>query len=649
MDTAEVTPTIDDSGQRRPPWAPLLRVEVRYILDLLVLSGAYLAALLLRFDSFDQIPKGHLGQLPLVVLIQLSTLWIGGIYNFLWRFIGLAELRTFLQSAALSTFTLLALRLGLPESLQVFRVPISVIVFDAVLAYGGLLAIRIVRRMVYERFEQNLATEEAEPTRPRKRVLLVGAGRAGVMAARELRAQPNGGGFEIVGFLDDAPRKQNTIIHGVQVMGTTRDLARLVEEQSIEEVLLTMVRVSGSKIRNLHQECLDLGIEARIMPGLWEILQGRRDVSRFRKVRIEDVLGREEIRLDDNDLIELVRDRRVLVTGAGGSIGRELARQALLLGPERLILVDRAEPCLFQAACQLESLARGADREGSVKALVADIADEARMRSILWEERPQLILHAAAHKHVPLMETSPTEAVKNNALGTHRLGDLAGQLGVERFVLISTDKAVRPTSIMGASKRLAELFVLDLDRRYDTRYLAVRFGNVLGSTGSVVPIFQEQIERGGPVTVTDPDMVRFFMTIPEASRLVLHAASMGEGGELFVLDMGTPVKIYDLAKDMIRLAGLEPERDVKIDFIGTRPGEKLYEELELGDENLSKTRHPKIFVGRLQAPEPEVLRTTREDLERCCVEGEAEPLRLLLSQLLPEATLDLPSPATTES
>lgn len=639
------------AARRRPSWAPLLRAEVRYLLDLLVLSAAFFGALWLRFE---ELRIDYLIQLPLVVLVQMLTLWLGGTYNFLWRFIGLAELRTFVQSAVASTLGLLALRLGLPDSLQDFRVPLSVILFDAVLAYGGLLGIRVMRRVIYERFEQHLARDE-QPSRQRKRVLLVGAGRAGVMAVRELGGQPRGASLEMVGFLDDDPRKLGSVIQGLKVLGTTEQLTELVQEQGIDEVLITMVRVSGETIQRIHESCRKEKIEVRIMPGLWEILEGRKHVSRFREVKIEDVLGRDEIELDESGLEELLTGKRVMVTGAGGSIGGELARQVLMHDPARLLLVDRAEPVLFQIHCDLleiwKSRDEGADDPDAPAAnpllpLVADIGDPARMRSILWQERPEVILHAAAHKHVPLMEDCPGEAVKNNALATHRLGRLAGELGVERFVLISTDKAVRPTSIMGASKRLAELFVLDLDRRYDTRYLAVRFGNVLGSTGSVVPLFQKQIDRGGPVSVTHRDMVRYFMTIPEASRLVLNAAAMGQGGELFVLDMGSPVKILDLARSMIRLAGLEPEVDIPIVFVGMRPGEKLREELELGNESLESTHHPKIFVGRLHAPDSETLAEARHELEDCCHDDRPVRLRALLGRLVPEATLPEDAPTT---
>lgn len=632
-------PSIDDRSV--PFWFRHLRREVQFFMDLSVLVIAFLLAWVLRFE---RLPVDALLRLPLVVLVQLAAMRACGIYSFIWRYIGLSELKSFFK-AALSSFAIasaimLALRLGLPDSFHLLRVPISVVVLDTVLAFGGLLTLRIVRRMLYERFEQQLHPDSVPYGRRQtkgKRVLLVGAGRAGMMAARELTGQAMArDGGEILGFLDDDPRKQGSVIQGLKVLGPTRELPQWVEELNIERVLLTMVKVDGEKVRHLLNICRRLGVEVRIMPGLFEILEGRLNVSRFREVRIEDLLRREPVRLDDEDLAAFFRGKRIMVTGAGGSIGAELARQVARFDPERLFLVERAEPALFEVHREILSLWHDLD----VQPLLADVSDRQRMRSLLWQERPQVILHAAAHKHVPMMEANPGEALKNNSLATYHLGQLAGELGVERFVLVSTDKAVNPTSIMGSSKRLAELLIQELDRQFETRYLAVRFGNVLGSTGSVIPIFRQQIDRGGPITVTHPDMVRYFMTIPEAAQLVLHSASMGEGGEIFVLDMGEPVKILDLAKDMIHLANLRLDKDIKIEIIGTRPGEKLYEELEQEEERLTKTRHPKIFIGNLQAPENQAISDALPELERLAHGDDPIALRHCLATLLPESQLE---------
>lgn len=629
-----------DSDDRSVPfWFRHLRREVQFFMDITILVAAFLLAWWVRFNDLS---SDALLRLPLVVLVQLATMRACGIYSFIWRYIGIAELKSFFKAAMVSMATasliMLGLRFGLPDSFHSQRVPITVVVLDTFLAFGGLLAIRIVRRILYERFERQLHPDGSTYGRRRakgKRVLLVGAGRAGMMAARELNSQAMGSDGEILGFLDDDQRKQGSVIQGLKVLGPTSELPRWVEELDIERVLLTMVRVDGETVRHLLNVCRRLGVEVRIMPGLFEILEGRINVSRFREVRIEDLLRRDPVQLDDEELLGFFGGKRVMVTGAGGSIGAELARQMARLGPEKLILVERAEPALFEVHREI----LGLWEDLPVQPLLADVSDQVRMRSILWEHQPHIVLHAAAHKHVPMMEANPGEAVKNNSLATYRLGRLAGELGVERFVLVSTDKAVRPTSIMGSSKRLAELLIQELDREFDSRFVAVRFGNVLGSTGSVIPIFRQQIDRGGPVTVTHPDMVRYFMTIPEAAQLVLHTASMAQGGEIFILDMGEPVKILDLAKDMIHLANLRLDEDIKIEIIGTRPGEKLYEELEQGEEKLTKTRHPKIFIGQLHGPADQAISECLEELERLADGGDGEALRAYLRRLIPEAQL----------
>jgi FlaA1/EpsC-like NDP-sugar epimerase len=350
-------------------------------------------------------------------------------------------------------------------------------------------------------------------------------------------------------------------------------------------------------------------------------------------VQIEDLLGREPVRLDEVDMSRFLESKTIMVTGAGGSIGSELARQAARFQPARVLLVERAEFALFNIDRELREAWPGL----GIVALVADAGDEQRMRFIFNAYRPQVILHAAAHKHVPMMEHNTTEALKNNVLATSLLGELAGRTGAEAFVLISTDKAVRPSSVMGASKRMAELVVQDLNRRHRTRYVAVRFGNVIGSAGSVIPIFREQIRKGGPVTVTHPDMVRYFMTIPEAAQLVLQAGAMGEGGEIFILDMGQPVRILDLAKDTIVLSGFKPFEDIDIVFTGVRAGEKLFEELEITEECMTRTRHPKIFIGKIAAyPEEKVRRALRQ-LAIYSDDGNEARLRAYLNELLPEA------------
>jgi FlaA1/EpsC-like NDP-sugar epimerase len=412
-------------------------------------------------------------------------------------------------------------------------------------------------------------------------------------------------------------------------------MPRLVRTLGIDHVVITIAAASRNEIRRIVTLCEQIPIKVQIIPGLYEILQGNVEVSRVRDLQIEDLLGREPVRLDEHAMSEFLAGKVVMVTGAGGSIGSELARQIARFRPSRLLLVERGEFGLFNIDRDL----RERWPRISIIPIVSDVSDEVRVRAIFETHRPQVVLHAAAHKHVPLMEQNGSEAVKNNVLATKTIGQIAGECRVEAFVMISTDKAVRPTSMMGAAKRVAELVVQDLDRRFATRYVAVRFGNVIGSTGSVIPIFREQIRKGGPVTVTHPDMVRYFMTIPEAAQLVLQAGAMGEGGEIFVLDMGQPVKIIDLAKDTIALSGLKPFEDIDIVFTGIRPGEKLFEELEVTDECLTKTRHPKIYIGKIASYPEEIVRSALERLNFLAANQREDELRDFLGELLPESQL----------
>ena len=443
--------------------------------------------------------------------------------------------------------------------------------------------------------------------------------------------------LEIKGFVDDDLTKIGSVIQGVKVLGTTENLPRLAREHQVDHVVISMAQAPRQSFRRILDICRSIPVKVQVIPGLYEILQGRVQVSRLRDVQIEDLLGREPVRLDEEAMARFLKGTRVMVTGAGGSIGSELARQVIRCKPSQLLLVERAEFALFNIDWELRQVAQDLD----IIALPADVGDEARMNHIFDTHRPQIILHAAAHKHVPLMENNPTESVKNNVLATNLLGTLAGEYEAETFVLISTDKAVRPTSIMGATKRIAELVIQSLDSRYETRYIAVRFGNVIGSAGSVIPIFREQIRRGGPVTITHPDMVRYFMTIEEAAQLVLQTGAIGERGEIFILDMGEPVKILDLAKDIITLSGLRPNEDIEIVFTGVRPGEKLFEELQTNKEQIRKTRHPKIFIGKIAAYPEESVHHALQKLRLLAANSCEDEIRCYLNELLSEAQLEV--------
>jgi len=626
---------------RRPIWAWSLHRRTQYLLDFAVLVAAFALAYLLRFDfQLSKVPmESALVQLPMVVLLQFTALLLTRVYTFVWRYVGIREVTPFVRAAAYSALPLLALRLGLPDAYQLWRTPLSVIVMDTVLAFGGLLALRVLRRMLYERFERDQragARSRAGGETRRKPVLLIGAGRAGVLAVREIQGRGDMD-IEPVGFLDDDPLKHGMVIHGVEVLGSTQELPRLAREMPFDHVILTIADAAPEATRRIVEMCQRERVKVRTIPGLYEVLAGKVSISRFRDVEIEDLLGRDPVQLDVALLERFLTGKRVMVTGAGGSIGSDLARQVARFRPQRLLLYERAEFALFDVHRGLRQLWPDLD----LVPLVGDVCDADRVRQVLSDQRPEVIFHAAAHKHVPLMESNPAEAVKNNSLGTRCLGELAAEAGVEAFILISTDKAVHPTSVMGASKRLAELVVQRLDAAHPaTRFLAVRFGNVLDSAGSVIRIFREQIARGGPVTVTHPDMRRYFMTIPEAAQLVLQAGAMGEGGEIFVLDMGEPVRIQELAEKMIRLSGFVPGDDVEIAFTGVRPGEKLFEEIELAGEEMDKTRHPKIFVGRFRPYPAERLDAALVRLATLCRDGASQEVRDCLAELLPEAELE---------
>jgi FlaA1/EpsC-like NDP-sugar epimerase len=621
----------------RPWWSFLLRRPMQFVLDVAVLLAVFAFAYALRFEF--RVPRvwvdRALLQAPVFVGLQVLGLAVAGVYTYIWRYVGLAELRGFGRGLGLAVLPVIAIRVLTKGE---FAAPWSVIIIDALLAIGGVVGLRVARRVVYETFERTSSTP-----RRKKAVLLIGAGRAGVLAAREIMGRGDGD-LDIKGFIDDDELKTGSVIHGVKVLGTTRDLPRLVADHSIDHVVITIARATRPEMRRLLEVCESVPIKARVIPGLWELLQGNVNVSRIRNVEIEDLLGREPVQLDMELVGRFLTERTVVVTGSGGSIGSELARQIARFGPRRLLLLEQAEGALFEIDRELAAKHPGTE----IVPVICDVTDAARLDSIFARHRPDVVLHAAAHKHVPMMERNPGEAIKNNVVGTRSVAEAAGRHGVSAFVLISTDKAVNPTSVMGASKRVAELVLQSLQRRFaDTRFVAVRFGNVLGSAGSVIPIFREQILKGGPVTVTHPDMIRFFMTIPEASQLVLQAGAMGQGGEIFVLDMGEPVKILDLAKDMIRLSGLRPNDDVEIAFSGVRPGEKLFEELGTANEAVTKTRHPKIFIGSITAGDAAALDASVARLLELAAVDDGVGIRAELRRLLPEALIGADVPGVT--
>ena len=424
--------------------------------------------------------------------------------------------------------------------------------------------------------------------------LIIGAGDAGATIAREIERYHKRS-RKVIGFIDDDESKFNRLMGGVRILGNRHDIPSIVKENKVKEIIIAMPSVTRNEIRNIMEICSPLKCKVNTLPGMYQLLDDEVLVSHLHPVSIEDLLERDEVRLDMDIVEHYIRDKVVLVTGAGGSIGSEICRQIMRVGPKQLLLLGHGENSIYLINQELKNIYK----DGPIIPIIADIRDKQQLDQIFTQYNPQVVFHAAAHKHVPLMEIQPMAAVLNNIYGTRNVADVAGRHGVERFVMISTDKAVNPTSVMGATKRVAEKVIIAMNDTYDTKYITVRFGNVLGSRGSVIPLFKKQIEAGGPVTVTDPEMTRYFMTIPEASQLVLQAGAMGKGGEVFLLDMGEPVKIIDLARNMIRLSGLEPDKDIHIKITGLRPGEKKYEELLTSEEGTNRTNHTKIFEAPL--------------------------------------------------
>jgi FlaA1/EpsC-like NDP-sugar epimerase len=591
----------------------LLALRNRHFLglDLLLLVCSPWLAFAIRTDGLSSQPAGWdllpyftfglITYTAVALVVRLVIFYWFGLYRRYWRYASIEELdqiawAVFLSTAILVTLVLFSrLPLVAATGFPLWNFPRSVVLID------GLLVLLLVGGV---RFSVRLATrrQPSAQGKPARRVLIVGAGDAGAMIVRELRK--NGAlGLEPVGFIDDDPIKQHVRIHDVPVLGGRDDIAEAVREYKISQVIIAMPTANGTTIREIVRICDQAGVKARIVPGLGELLDGRASISHLRDVRIEDLLRREPVQTDVKAVAGLLRGKRVLVTGGGGSIGSELCRQIWRCNPAQLIILGHGENSIFDIHNELLGEEPGYVRGSSpsagpiLTAVIADVRFGERIRQVFEQHRPQIVFHAAAHKHVPLMEMNPVEAITNNVQGTDNVVSASIAVGVEHFVMISTDKAVNPTSIMGVSKRSAELLVHRAAKTSGNAYVAVRFGNVLGSRGSVVLTFQRQIAAGGPVTVTHPEMTRFFMTIPEAVQLVLQSSVMGSGGEVFVLDMGEPVRIADLARDLIELSGLRVGEDVAIVYSGMRPGEKLYEELFIAGEHYARTRHEKIFLA----------------------------------------------------
>lgn len=618
----------------------------------LLFAAALLAAFLAAYN-FRWTVKPHGGlyswffeqYLPLLALslpVKLFVFYWMGQYRGSWRYVGLRDLygviRASFAATSLCVVAYLILEnvwqqifgdalidrpnvgLALPQS--------SVFLLDWAATIGFVSAARILVRFYYE---------DIQPQRSSKlsRVLIVGAADAGEAVLRELLRMRRER-YQCLGFIDDDAPQLGARIHGVEIRGRTDNIRDLCEELNIQEVFIAVPHATPKMIRTLVERCEGTGVLFRTIPTVTDVIEGRVQVSQIRDVDIADLLGRAPVELDRDEIGRQLHGKRVLVTGAGGSIGSEMCRQIAEFSPARLILTERAENGLFEIDRELRKKHRKLD----IVPYICDVCDKARLDALFAAEVPSIVFHAAAHKHVPMMEINPGEAVKNNIGGTAAVAEAALRTRVARMVVISTDKAVNPTSIMGCTKRAAEMYVQTLYETGGTQFVTVRFGNVLGSSGSVVPIFKRQIAEGGPVTVTHPDMKRYFMTIPEAAQLVLQAGTMGKGGEIYVLHMGEPVRIVDLARDMITLSGLRPGVDIDIVFTGIRPGEKLFEELSTKDEHIGDTAHPKIGIWKHRVTDA---RSVREGIERLLSIADTAStgrLRTELQRLVPEYTPD---------
>jgi FlaA1/EpsC-like NDP-sugar epimerase len=558
-----------------------LRLTSMIIFDsILIISSVYLS-LLLRFDGQIEATyyQAFITLIPWFAVISLTSLYFFRIYHRMWQYASLGELYSIVKAITTSIFIVVAL---------IYTVPLPTLPRSVYILSWGLMIALIGGSRLGWRILRDLIIKDISSVA--KRTLIIGAGDAGALVARELKNNP-GLNLQALGFIDDSRYKQHLTLYGIPVLGNRRAIPHIVEHYGIEEIIIAMPSASGRVIRELIEICQTTPAQLRIFQGASDLLsQG----SKIRNIELEDLLRREPVKLNLQEIAAYLTGKTVLVSGAGGSIGSELCRQICGFNPGSLIVLDYSENNLFDIDNEL----RENYPDIPIETELADIKDRVRLQTVFSRSQPQVVFHAAAHKHVPMMEKHPAEAIKNNILGTRNIAEMADKFGTEIFILISTDKAVNPTSVMGATKRIAEMLIQDLNQKSQTRFAAVRFGNVLGSRGSVIPTFKRQIENGGPVTVTHPDMTRYFMTIPEAVQLVIEAGAMAQGGEIFVLDMGDPVKILDLAQDLIRLHGFEPDKDIKIRFTGIRPGEKLYEELFSAREQMAATKHDRIYITK---------------------------------------------------
>ncbi|MCM2264342.1 MAG: polysaccharide biosynthesis protein [Desulfuromonadales bacterium] len=602
------------------------RIAAIFLLQAALIASSFVLAFLVRFE-FNLVEPYRQTLIVLLLpllAIKLAIFWRMGLFKGWWRYVSMADLIAIFKANLFASLGFVSYAV-LIHRLE--NIPRSVLVLDSIFCFLMMGGIRFLTRAFRENYLPMPLSREVSKTR----VLVVGAGDAGQSIVREIRQNPRLN-LEAVGFVDDDPQKQKVAFQGVKVFGRQEDLARICQVRKIDEVIIAMPSATGPQIRGIVEKCQAAGVKFKTLPGVGDLIDGRVSLQNIRDVALEDLLGRETIVLEIERIRAYLKGKRVLVSGAGGSIGSEICRQVARFQPGKLILFDNAETPLFNIERELVENYP----DIPLSPVIGDIRYRTRVEAIFDQYLPEVIFHAAAYKHVPMMEYNPAEAINNNVRGTQVLADAAHEHAVETFVMISTDKAVNPTNVMGASKRAAELYVQGLSRESRTRFVTVRFGNVLGSNGSVVPIFKEQIAKGGPVTVTHPEVTRFFMTIPEATQLVLQAGSMGKGGEILLLDMGEPVKILSLAEELIRLSGLRPYEDVDIVFTGLRPGEKLFEELLLTGEGIVPTTHASIMVASAAHCDRNALREQLDHLYVAARAMDRDATVAVLKEIVPE-------------
>lgn len=604
-----------------------LKITTLVFIDLILIYLSYYLAFIFRFYYDDGlrditlIYSGHIVRISIFAIIYVIVFYMFKQYKSIWTLAGYDEF----INGVIASIVVMALNIGL-SFVERNRIPLMVTILAGIMVMITCNGVRIFWRVCRRAFKY----AEVEKSRDIKNVLIIGAGSGGALVSSEYRKFPHLG-KRVVAFIDDDKQKLGTYVNGVKVYGNRDDIVSVVKERNVDEIIIAIASIKEGVLKGIIEKCKEAKAQVKIMPGVAEMIDGKFSINKIRDVDVEDLLGRESIKLDYDGISDYLKGKTVLVTGGGGSIGSELCRQISKFKPKELIIFDIYE----NNAYEIQNELRRTYPNLNLMTLIGSVRDKVRLEEVYKTYKPQVVFHAAAHKHVPLMEDSPAEAVKNNVVGTFNVASLASDYNVERFVLISTDKAVNPTNIMGATKRMCEMIIQSLDKVSETEFVAVRFGNVLGSNGSVVPLFKNQIANGGPVTLTHKDITRYFMTIPEAAQLVLQAGAYAKGGEIFVLDMGEPVKIYDLAENLIKLSGFEPHKDIAIEVTGLRPGEKLYEELLMSEEGLTETKHKKIFIGKPGDFDLGDVRDKIDELLRVAISGNEIVLRQRVKEFVP--------------